>query len=374
MRYPVSLLLAAWVVLACGPSTAAPAAPKPPAASAQNPAGPGANPPGAATGNPDVADPQLVEAARREGSVVWYTSVDLSVAQSLAKAFTEKYGVQAEVNRNGSERIFAQFMKEADTGVNAADVVHTSDASNFIEMKEKGYLAPYRPAAADRFIAAYRDRMIDPDNQWFGMRITLYDVGYNTNMLKPEEVPTSWKELGDPRYRGKLVVAHPSYSGTAVTYIQALLGLYGWDYFKAIAATDPLIVQSTIDVTSKVVGGERAIGAGSNDYSNYAQFKRGQPIKIVQPSEGVPFILSPQAIARSAPHPNAARLFDEYSLSMEAQALLVNEGGLYSVREDVPLPDDRTPLSDLKILFPDPRETVKNRPDIVRQFTEIFGV
>jgi iron(III) transport system substrate-binding protein len=206
------------------------------------------------------------------------------------------------------------------------------------------------------------------------MRITLYDVGYNTSMLKPEEVPTSWKELGDPRYRGKLVVAHPSYSGTAVTYIQALLGLYGWDYFRAIAATDPLIVQSTIDVTSKVVGGERAIGAGSNDYSNYAQFKRGQPIKILQPSEGVPFILSPQAIARTAPHPNAARLFHDYSLSKEAQALLVNEGGLYSVREDVPLPDDRTPLSDLKILFPDPRETVKNRPDILRQFTEIFGV
>src|SRR5215217_9198898 len=98
MRYLVSLL-AAWVLLACGPSTAAP---KPPAASAQNPAGPAANSPGAATRNPDEADPQLVEAARREGSVVWYTSVDLSVAQSLARAFTEKYGVQAEVNRNGS--------------------------------------------------------------------------------------------------------------------------------------------------------------------------------------------------------------------------------------------------------------------------------
>jgi iron(III) transport system substrate-binding protein len=241
-------------------------------------------------------------------------------------------------------------------------------------MKEKGYLARYRPATAERFLPAYRDRMIDPDDQWFGLRITLYDVGYNPNLVRPEDVPTSWKELGDPRYRGKLVVAHPSYSGTAVTYIQALLGVYGWDYFKAIAVNDPLVVQSTIDVTSKVVGGERAIGAGSNDYSNYAQLKRGQPIKILQPSEGVPFILSPQGVAKTAPHPNAAQLFVEYSLSKEGQALLVNEGGLYSVREDVALQDDRTPLKDIKILFPDPQETVKSRPDIVRQFTDIFGV
>jgi iron(III) transport system substrate-binding protein len=367
MRYAAFLLLAAWIALSCGPSTAAPAP-------AQNPAGPAANPPGAASRNPDEADPQLVEAARREGSVVWYTSVDLSVAQSLAKAFTDKYGVQADVNRNGSERLFAQFMKEADTGVQAADVVHTSDASNFIEMKEKGYLAPYRPAAVDRFIAAYRDRLVDPDNQWFGVRITLYNVGYNPNLLRPDEVPTSWKDLGDARYRGKLVVAHPSYSGTALTYIQSLLDLYGWDYFKAIAATDPLVVQSTIDVTNKVVGGERAIGAGSNDYSNYTQLKKGQPIKILQPSEGVPLIVSPQGIVKTAPHPNAAKLFVEYSLSRDGQAFLVNEGGLYSVREDVPQPDDHAPLKDVKVLLPDPQDILKNRTNILRQFAELFGV
>jgi iron(III) transport system substrate-binding protein len=363
MSYLASFVLVAWLVLSCAPAPAAPAG-------APSAAGAGST----AARDPDQADPQLVEAARREGSVVWYTSVDLTVAQSLAKAFTERYGVQAEVNRNGSERIFAQFMKEADTGVNAADIVHTSDASNFIEMKEKGYLAPYRPAAADRLLAAYRDRLADPDNQWFGMRITLYNVGYNTNLVRPEEAPTSWKELGDARYRAKLVVAHPSYSGTALTYIQALLDLYGWDYFKAIAATDPLIVQSTIDVTSKVVGGERAIGAGSNDYSNYSQLKKGQPIKILQPSEGVPLIVSPQGIAKSAPHPNAAKLFVEYSLSREGQAFLVAEGGLYSVREDVPLPDDHMPLKDVKLLMPDPQETLKNRNNILRLFAEIFGV
>ena len=366
MRYLVSLLLLASVVLACAPA--------PVATTAQSPGAPPAAPAPAASRDPDEPDPQLVEAARREGSVVWYTSVDLSVAQSLAKAFTEKYGVQAEVNRNGSERIFAQFMKEADTGVNAADVVHTSDASNFIEMKDKGYLATYRPAAAERFLPAYRDRMIDPDNQWFGMRITLYTIAYNPNLARPEELPANWKDLGDPRYRGKLVVAHPSYSGIALTYIHTLLGLYGWDYFRAIAATDPLIVQSAIDVTSKVVGGERAIGAGSNDYSNYAQIKKGQPIKQLLPNEGLPFILSPQGIAKTAPHPNAAKLFAEYALSREGQSFLVNEGGLYSVREDVPLPDDHTPLKDLKIIFPDPLEIVRQRADILRQFSEIFGV
>jgi iron(III) transport system substrate-binding protein len=324
--------------------------------------------------NPDEPDPQLVEAARRDGLVVWYTSVDLTVAQLLAEAFTAKYGIQAEVNRNGSERIFSQFMKEAETGVQNADVVHTSDASNFVEMKGKDYLAPYRPAAADRLTKELRDRLADPDDQWFVVRVTVSNVVYNTNLVRPEELPRSWKDLTDPRYRGKLVVAHPSYSGVALTYIQALQGLYGWDYFKGIAATDPLVVQSVIDVTGKVVSGERAIGAGTNDYSNYTQMKRGQPIQTLQMSEGVPFVVSPQAIPKTAPHPNAARLFVEYSLSKEGQGVLVNEGGLYPVRDDVDLPPDRTPLKDLKLLFTDPLETVRVRANIQRQFSDIFGV
>src|SRR5262249_10899063 len=177
--------------------------------------GPGASPAAAAGGNapapPPVrsaettasagagasasgeVDPQLVEAARREGSVVWYTSVDLSVAQTMAQAFTAKYGIPAEVNRNGSERVFAQFMKETETGVNTADVVHTSDTSNYVEMKEKGYLAPYRPAAADYLLAEYRDRLADPPDQWFGAPQPVGQRAPNTNPREP----------GDPAALGK---------------------------------------------------------------------------------------------------------------------------------------------------------------------------
>jgi iron(III) transport system substrate-binding protein len=373
MRYLALFTLTAWLVAACAAPAAPPAAPAggnapaaPPARPAETTASPGAS----ASGE---LDPQLVEAARREGSVVWYTSVDLSVAQTMAQAFTAKYGIPAEVNRNGSERVFAQFMKETETGVNTADVVHTSDTSNYVEMKEKGYLAPYRPAAADHLLAEYRDRLADPQDQWFGLRITVCNVVYNTNLVKPEDLPRSWKEFADPRYRGKLVVSHPSYSGVTLTYIQALLGLYGWDYFKGLADTDPLVVQSIIDVTSKVVSGERPIGVGSNDYSNYAQIKRGQPIQILQMSEGVPFVVSPQGISKTAPHPNAAKLFHEYTLSPEAQTILVNEGGVYSVRSDIALPADHTPLKDIKLLFTDPQETNRVRASIQRQFGEIFG-
>src|SRR5262249_22540652 len=193
MRYLARFTLAAWLPGACaggsppagaGASPAAPAggnAPAPPPArSAETTASAGAG----ASASGEV-DPQLVEAARREGSVVWYTSVDLSVAQTMAQAFTAKFGIPADVNRNGSERLFAQFMNETETGVNTADVVHTSDTSNYVEMKDKGYLAPYRPAAADHLLAEYRDRLADPQDQWFGLRITVCNVVYNTNLVKP---------------------------------------------------------------------------------------------------------------------------------------------------------------------------------------------
>ena len=360
MRVILLLGVAAWLLTSCARTgSPTPSGSQPPSVSRQ-------------TQGPD--DAQLIEAAKAEGSIVWYTSVELTVAQILAQAFTAKYGVQAEVNRNGSERIFSQFMREMETGVNGADVVHTSDASNFLEMKEKGYLAPYRVSAVDRLIRENRDRLLDTDDQWFALRLTVSNVVYNTNLVREDELPRSWKDLTEPRFRGKLVVAHPSYSGVALTYIQALQAQYGWGYFTAIAEGDPLVVQSVVDVTAKVVSGERPIGAGGNDYTSYTQMKAGQPIATLAMSEGVPFIVSPQGIPVAAPHPNAAKLFLEYSMSKEGQEVLVNQGGVYPVRDDVAIQPDRTPLTSLKLLLTDPAETNRARADIQRQFTDIFGV
>ena len=107
--------------------------------------------------------PALIEAAKSEGSVVWYTSVGVSVAERVAKEFEAKYGVKVEVNRTGSERVLQRLMQEAQANVKAADVVHTSDAGHFVLLKERNMLLQYTPAS----VARYPDSMKDKDGYYF---------------------------------------------------------------------------------------------------------------------------------------------------------------------------------------------------------------
>ena len=110
-----------------------------------------------------AADPAVMEAAKKEGKVVWYSSLGLSVAQKVCDAFNQKaLGVTCELARDGSQRIFQKVMQEASAGLAIADVVHTSDISHYLEFQQKGMLMRYLQAGADKFRADFRDR----DGHW----------------------------------------------------------------------------------------------------------------------------------------------------------------------------------------------------------------
>jgi iron(III) transport system substrate-binding protein len=101
--------------------------------------------------------------------------------------------------------------------------------------------------------------------------------------------------------------------------------------------------------------------------------KQGNPIKIVYPKEGVPLIVSPVAIAKDAPHQNAAKLFTEFIFSKESQQLLADKEGLYTGHPDVTYPADKPKLKDLKLLAADPDELEKRNAEIKKRFVEFFG-
>ena len=137
-------------------------------------------------------------------------------------------------------------------------------------------------------------------------------IVYNTKLMSAAEAPKTWKDLTDPKWKGKLVTAHPGYSGVIATHILALEKMLGWDYFKALAQNKPMIVQSANDPATTVASGERLVAVNGGEYSAYQLKKKGNPIEIVYPKEGVPLVVSPQAIASFAPHPNAAKLFHRF--------------------------------------------------------------
>jgi iron(III) transport system substrate-binding protein len=317
--------------------------------------------PGAAQG--------VAELAKREGKVVWYSSLGLSLAQAVCDAFNKKsLGVTCELNRDGSERIFQKVMQEAGVNLWIADVVHTSDISHYLDFKARGMLARYAPAGSERFRPEFKDK----DGFYAVLRGSPYVLGINTQKVQRAEAPKRWTDVLEPRWKGKLVQAHPGYSGVVLTGITGLLRAFGWEYFAALAKNEPLVVQSAEDPPMKIAGGEAWAGA-SAEYNLYRARKKGNPIEIIFPEEGVPFISSANAILARAPHPNAARLFTDFLFGKEAQQLMVDDG-LYVPNEEVAYAKGRRPLRELKILPADPEEILKRNEEIKTKFRELFGV
>jgi iron(III) transport system substrate-binding protein len=319
---------------------------------------------------PVAAQDARVDAARKEGKVVWYTSLALTSAEKVAKLFETKYaGIKVEVNRTGSQRILQRVMQELTANIKNVDVIHTSDAGHYVLLKDKKLLLKYTPAGAERFPAGFKDK----DGFYYGLRATVNVIAYNTKAVPAGEAPKTWKDLLAPRWKGKLVTAHPGYSGVIATHVLALSHLLGWDYFKALGQQNVMIVQSAVDPSGVVASGERPVAVDGGDYTFYQAKKAGNPVEIVYPKEGVPLVVSPTAIAAFAPHPNAAKLFTDFTFTREVQQVLADTEGLYTGHPDVTYPSDKPKLGDLKLLTVDPEELEKRGEEIKRRFVEFFG-
>jgi iron(III) transport system substrate-binding protein len=315
-------------------------------------------------------DPQLVQAARKEGKVVWHTSLAIPSSTAISHYFQNKYkGIEVEVHRNGSQRVLQRFMQEAAAGLKNADIVHTSDAGHFELLKDKGMLLKFTPQAVTGFPDGFKDNA----GFYYGMRATLSVMAHNPKIVAEKDAPQTWKDLLNPKWSGKMVTAHPGYSGIIMTHVLTLVNVYGWDYFRDLAKNKVHITQSANDPAGVVASGERPVGVNGAEYFYYKTLKQGNPIKIIYPKEGVPLVVSPVAIAKDAPHINAAKLFTEFIFSKESQQLLADKEGLYTGHPEVTYPADKPKLKDLKLLSADADELEKRNAEIKKRFVEFFG-
>ena len=320
---------------------------------------------------PEPVTPQLIEAATKEGKIVYYTAIDIKVAQGLAKNFEKKYpGITVQVERTGSERIFQRVSQERASNIFAADVLDSTDQAQFLTWKRQGILEPYVPAELLKWPAGERD----PDGAYANVRFTLMPIAYNTNLVKPEDAPKSFADLLDPKWTAKIVKAHPSYSGGIVTSTFQTVNAIGWSYFEKLAKQKVLQVQSSTEPPKKLALGERAVSADGLEYVDIQLKEGGAPIAIVYPTEGTPFVPSCEAIAKNAPHPNAARLFISFMFSRETQQYLVDAAGLRSFHPEVKDKPGRTPLSQIKLLPADPVAQEAATEEIKKKYAQYFGI
>ncbi len=316
--------------------------------------------------------PELVAAAQKEGKVAFYSAMDLPVSEKLARAFEAKYaGIAVRVERSGSERIFQRVAQEMASNIHACDVINSADAAHFIAFKREGWLAPYvSDEMALHFPPAYRD----PDGLFVTTRVWLSSLGYNTDLVKAEDAPKSFADLLDPRWAGKMVKAHPGYSGTIMTATFQIVRELGWSYFEKLATQRVMQVQSSTDPPKKLALGERAVMADGNDYNLIQLMDQGRPVAPIYPAEGTPTITGPSGVFATAPNPNAARLLQAFLHSREGQQLLVDFTGQHSVHAQVTDKPGHKKLSDIKLMRDDPAGVEKAADEIKARYQKLFKV
>ena len=314
--------------------------------------------------------PAMLAAAAKEGKVVWYTGVDVKVAEGVAKVFRATYpNIAIEVERSGSERVFQRINQEYQSNIKNVDVVNSSDASHFIFWKQQKWLAPHTPPDVQRFPAQFKD----PEGYFAVWRATFSVMGYNTNLVPSASAPTGYADLLDPTWKGKLAKSHPSYSGTSLTGTFAITKALGWDYLEKLSKQGVQQLQSTTATPKSIASGERAVMVDGNEYNMFIEMDAKSPVKIIYAKEGTPFVTSPSAIFADAPHPNAARVLQNFLFTARVQQLMVNDGGLRSVHPDVKEPAGRTPISEIKALADDPVAMLPQIADIKKRYTALFG-
>jgi iron(III) transport system substrate-binding protein len=326
----------------------------------------------AASPPPEAITPQLIDAANKEAKVILYSSMDLPVGEKLGKAFEAKYpGIAVQIERSGSERLFQRVAQEFGSNIHAVDVINSSDASHFISWKKNGWMAPFvSEDIAQHFLPEFRD----PDGMSATSRIYLSSIAYNTSLVKLEDAPKSFADLLDPKWAGKMVKGHPAYSGTIMTATFQIVRELGWEYLEKLSKQRVMQVQSSTDPPKKLSLGERAVMADGNEYGVVLLKEAGQPVEPVYPSEGCPTISGPTGIFASAPHPNAARLFQAWLHTRETQQFFCDYTAQYSAHAQVVAKPGRRKLSDIKLMKEDAAGVEAMTEEIKTRYAKLFKV
>jgi iron(III) transport system substrate-binding protein len=306
-------------------------------------------------------------AAKREGKVVWYCSVPIATAQKVANMFQQHTGIKVELFRSGGSNILRRFQLEADSGKVIVDVLTHSEPAAASAMTKKGLFVPFKAADFDKVPAAVKD----PDGHHVAQRLNVMAIYVRDDLLPVAERPTTWTDLMNPKYKGKMVMADPSFSSLLVVIAGTLARSHGWKYFEALRKNDIMVVQSNQQVSDMIKRGERLMAVAADAAYVGEGRRQGMRISTLYPDDGTFVIASPSSVVKGSPNPNAAKVFAEFMLSRAVQELFPHEF-LYSARIDVPGPGGYPPLSSLKIIPVDYDYIEAESPRIRKRFAEVM--
>lgn len=284
----------------------------------------------------------------RGGTVRIDVSIATSAMTRLVKGLNKHFpNLTINFVRAGSVETIKRFVAEREAGLIATDLIHSADPGGFDYFAQKGWLdtsLTEMPALKD-----FRDGFYDTKAGWVALRATGIAIMYNTNSVKPADVPKTWKELTDPKWKGRIAISDPNRAGSSFSHLYAMWKLYGPDYFKALAANDVMVAGDGSATRQAVATGERDI-APVSEYDAFEFKKQGKPVDVAWPQDGTILLPAPIALVKGCPNLDNAKALAAYMLSKEGQELIANTTLTWSPRRDVPAPDGKPPLDSIKTI------------------------
>jgi iron(III) transport system substrate-binding protein len=267
---------------------------------------------------------QLIAGAKKEGKLVVYASATAPQLQMYFAAFNKRYPfIKTEFFRTGKQKLVSKILFEEQAKQRIADVIHTSVIETHI-LKTRAALSRYIPMEADSLPAQYKD----PEGFWTSAYASGTLLGYNSRQVKRADIPKSYDELLNPRWRNSIAI-----DANKIEWFATLLKLKGRPYMEKLAALNPTLRDGNTLVLQLLAAGEFPIAAGVYEYSVEDMKTRGAPVDWFGLEPVITYTVAVSLPSRPN-HPNSAKLFIEWLLSKEGQQV-INQYGRVPIRDDI---------------------------------------
>ena len=307
---------------------------------------------------------KLVEGAKKEGKLIWYTSTNVTESKPLLDDFEKQYPfIKGEIFRASGEKTLNRIITEARAGRSEFDIVTISEVDALIEAK---LLTPYRSPEAKSFIPDFKD----PNGYWTAIYINYASIGYNSKMLSEKEAPKQWEDLLEPKWKGKFAIDQEQYPWFGTLH-------KGWGreraqkYMRALAKQDIQWRKGHTLIAQLMAAGEFPLGV---IYAHRVEEmkQRGAPVEWVNTVNPIVVTVNAAGLSVKPQHPNAAKLFYDFVLSKPAQQRLRTLRRI-PARPDIEPFSPRMEQSKLKLQV-EPSQSGPQFNATIKEFREVFGL
>lgn len=310
------------------------------------------------------AQSAIVEGAKREGRLVWYTSMAIDTSKPLLDAFQKEHPfIKAELVRAGEEQLMNRILGETRAGRWLFDAVSTSAMSVLVD---KRMITPYLASERDAFLSEFKD----PQGHYIGIFVNNLVLGFNTRMLAAKDAPKNYPDLLDPKWKDKMLMDSTDYD-----WFGTLATLWGKEktvqYMKRLALQNPLWRRGH-GLTAQLLGAGEVPLAWAYNFRIERMKNEGAPVDWIETFDPIVVTVSGMGLSAKATHPNAAKLLIDFATSKKGQQMVRGMRRI-PARSDIEPLAPKMDQNKLKLKAV-PKEVYLNLDDYAREFRKIFGL